>query len=609
MKKAIVLFVLALCPFSALAQAKKEGPKETLWAKVNLHVDWNKRNEDSGGVRQGVMNLSLSGTLKLNRAFSGKVDQGRFSPLLSYALQNATFNYNYKEDYSINRQDNPPKCPNPQRTMQKTGSMSADQSGAPMNLIIHYNAGFAEGASRLPIAPPPETKDVLIDYYEFFVLVPAQKAEGKSKVFSSETKSCKEIDQSGPLFDGRIDIYFKMGPNGKMSGSKSWSSQSLSSTSSVAVSDLPETFKKKPEVPKPGGKNDVHYSLTWDLDAAPEAQIEHETGGYWFDITGIDQEVVVGQKIHLKGLVAPRSMDPESGKWTIGNESSVKPIKKFEASSASGHVIRLDPKDDLEKKEVTFFFTREGESEVTFKAQNVTAKVKFKVKKPAFDLIVTAAQSNTYGPLKTGLSNKGFDCCGSSLSAEDEAKAKECEKLRKEIEAEKDSAIRGMLQKSYDSDPMCPVGLQYDGITFQAVPKDDTASAGEVQYVQLVRATTVRTEPDRGGWSREVAAEGIDGCYPYPLNLEPYGTKDTPGFTRPISLFARSYTMYLMFRPKGEGNEWVPLKMYLWDWQGALECDASGCRENKREAIFPSSGSGADADEYPEWDFCSDPGR
>jgi len=493
----------------------------------------------------------------------------------------------------------------------KTGSAAGDQGGAPMNLIIHYNKGLAEGASRLPIAPPAEAMDALIDYYEFVVLVPAQTYEGKSKVFSSEAKSCKEIDQSGPILDGQIEIAFRMGAGGKMSGSRSWSSQTLSKTFSVKVSDLPESFKKKPEVPKPGGKNDVHYSLTWDLDAAPVGQIEHETGGYWFDITGIDQEVVVGEKIHLKGFVAPRSMDPESGKWTIDNESAVKPIKKFEADHNRGQVIRLSD-GDLSRKEITFFFTREGESEVAYKAkaggQDVEAKVKFKVKKPAFDLVVTAAQSNTYGPLNTGLSNRGFDCCGRSLSAEDEAAARDCEELKREIEAEKDSAIRKMLQKRYDA--KCRVvGLQYDGITFQAVPKDDTASAGEVQYVQLVRATTMRTEPDRGGWSREVAIEGLDGCYPYPLNLQPYGTKDAPGFTRPIYLFARSYMMYLMFRPKGEGNEWVPLKVYLWDWQGALECDAAGCRENRREAIFPSSGNGSDADEYPEWDYCSDPGR
>jgi hypothetical protein len=381
MKKIGIVLVFILLAVSAFALQKKEGPKETLWARVTLHVTWNKRNENSGEVTDGVMNLAMSGTLKLNRDFSGKVDKGRFSPLLSYALQNATYNYNYKEDYSIIRPDNPPKCPNPQRTMQKTGSVSGDSGGAPMNLIIHYHSGLAEGASRLPIAPPPQVSDMLIDYYEFIVRVPAQKSEGKSKVPDSETGGCKEIDQSDPLFDGDIEIFFKIGRGGTMSGSKSWSSQSGVHSFSVAVSDLPASFKKKPVVPKPWGKNDVHYSLTWDLDSAPVAQIERETDGHWYDVTGIDQEAMAGQtEVRLRGLVAPRSMDAAAGKWTISNKKNVGPIKGFHEST-DGMIIPLPP--DMEKKELTLTFIGVGESEITYTVrvggQDVTAKVKFKV--------------------------------------------------------------------------------------------------------------------------------------------------------------------------------------------------------------------------------------
>jgi len=379
MKKNIVIFVIVFLSFSVLTPAVNKGPKETLFARVTLHVDWNKRNEDSGGVRSGTMNLSMSGILKLNREFSGKVDKGRFSPLLSYALQSATYNYNYHEDWSIIRPDNPPKCPNPQRTMYKTGSVSGDSGGMPMNLIVHYQKGLAEGISRLPIAPPSEVSDVLIDYYEFVVMVPAQKAEGKSKVLDSQTHRCKEIDQSEHLFDGQIEIFFKIGPGGKMSDSKTWSSQSMSNSFSVKVSDLPDTFKKKPAVPKPGGKNDVHYSLTWDLDSAPVAQIERETGGHWYDITGIDQEVLPTEEIKLRGLVAPRSLDTAAGKWDIGNLKTVGPVKGFKEDIP----IALTSKD-LTKKELTIMFCGAGESEVIYTArangQDVKATVKFRVK-------------------------------------------------------------------------------------------------------------------------------------------------------------------------------------------------------------------------------------
>ena len=385
MKKVYILFALTLWLLSALAQGAQEGPKKTMWAKATLHVTWNKRNENSGEVQEGVMNLSMSGTLTLNREFSGQVDNGRFAPLLSYALQNPTFNYNYKEDYSIFRPDNPPYCPNPQRTMQKTGSVSGDSSGAPMNLIIHYHSGLAAGVSRLPIASPPQVLDMLIDYYEFFVRVPAQEVEGKSKVVDSKTDGCKEIDQSDPIFDGDIEIFYKIGRGGTMSGSKSWSSQSGAHSFSVAVSDLPDTFKKKPAVPRPWGKNDVHYSLTWDLDAAPVGQIERETGGHWYDITGIDQDATAGLEVKLRGLVAPRSMDAAAGKWTISNWKTVGPIKGFEASTDGIPSIPIPL--DLAIKELTIIFCGVGESEVAYTAkagdQDVTAKVKFKIKKPA----------------------------------------------------------------------------------------------------------------------------------------------------------------------------------------------------------------------------------
>jgi hypothetical protein len=374
MKKNIIFLVLAICLLPVLVQAKKEGPKETLFARVTLHVSWDKRNENSGEIQTGTMNLSMSGILKLNREFSGKVNKGRFSPLLAYALQNATFNYNYHEDWSIIRPDNPPRCPNPQRSLYKTGSVSGDSGGAPMNLAIHYQKGLAEG----PITPSSAVSDMLIDYYEFEVMVPVQKTEGKSKVLDSKTRQCKEIDQSAHLFDGQIEIFYKIGSGGKMSGSKSWSSQALSNSFSVKVSDLPDTFKKKPAVPKPGGKNDVHYSLTWDLDSAPVAQIEREVGGHWYDITGLDQKVLPTEEIRLRGLVAPRSLDTAAAKWEISNWSQVGPAKGFKEDIP----IALTPKD-LGKKELAIMFCGVGETEITYMTkaggQEVSAKVKFKI--------------------------------------------------------------------------------------------------------------------------------------------------------------------------------------------------------------------------------------
>ena len=105
MKKAAAFFLLALVPLSAFAQPKKPAPKESLWAKVTLHVTWDKRRESTGETRKGTFNVSMNGMLKPNRDFSGKVGQGRFSPLLGYTLENPTFNYSYQEDWAVERGD------------------------------------------------------------------------------------------------------------------------------------------------------------------------------------------------------------------------------------------------------------------------------------------------------------------------------------------------------------------------------------------------------------------------------------------------------------------------------------------------------------------------
>jgi hypothetical protein len=389
MKKAVALFLLAFVPLSALAQAKKTAPKESMWAKVTLHINWNKRNENSGEVRTGVWNVSMNGRLKLNHDFSGKSGRGRFSPLLGYTLENPTFNYNYREDWSIERQDNPPDCPNPQRTMYKTGSAAGDQGDMPANLIVHYNAALFDAASSLPVQLPPEAQDAIIDYYEFVVLTPAQKAEGKLKVMDSKTKQCKEIDQTDPILDGEIDIAWMIGTDGRLAGSKSWSSEAQSNTCMVKVANLQPSFKKKEAEPKPGGKNDVHYSLTWDFDAAPEAQVEREIDGRWFDVTGVDQTVQAYDVIKLRGLVAPRSMDKATGRWNISNETTVFPMKgDLDAVGrnipGAQPVTNLTP-GDLAKKELVFWFADPGESEVTYTThaggQEVTATVKFTIKR------------------------------------------------------------------------------------------------------------------------------------------------------------------------------------------------------------------------------------
>jgi hypothetical protein len=374
MKKTLVLMLLALCPLLAFPQAMKAGPKETMWARVTLHVAWNIRNEDSGEVEvtQGVLHLTMNGTLKLNREYSGIRHAGRATPLLAYTLKDFTFNVMYKDAHSFFSPENPPKCSNPQTTFDKQASVNGDsRDEPPVNLFIHYLAGIG---MLQPDRTPPAVKDRLIDYYEFDVRVPYQKIDGQSQEFDYTSKKCSPHPQTRTIDDDDIRIYYMFGEGHTLAGSKSWTSHSDHPPGFFAeVSDLPAVFKRKPARPEPGGKNDVQYTLSWDLDSSPVAEIERERyGGLWYDVTGVDQEVAVGDVIHLRGLVSPRSLDTGKGKWDFSPWSD-----DFAIPLILTNELAFTAPQNLREFEVTYT-TKAG-------GQDVSAKVTFKVKKNSGD--------------------------------------------------------------------------------------------------------------------------------------------------------------------------------------------------------------------------------
>jgi hypothetical protein len=137
---------------------------------------------------------------------------------------------------------------------------------------------------------------------------------------------------------------------------------------------------------------------------------------------------------------------------------------------------------------------------------------------------------------------------------------------------------------------------------------EDDALPGEVAFVQLLERTVTRVAEGEADLQTEELPLSLDGCYPYPKNISETATLDKPGFAAPegLSYFDRDlrYTMYLLFRPEGEGSEWVPVKAIDWHWKGALRREERGWREFKQNEIFPSSSQGREVNEYPEWDRC-----
>ena len=113
--------------------------------------------------------------------------------------------------------------------------------------------------------------------------------------------------------------------------------------------------------------------------------------------------------------------------------------------------------------------------------------------------------------------------------------------------------------------------------------------------------------------------EALDHCYPYPQG------SDAPAIVVPTQretedgLFLRFYTgkiqenwTYLMFKPKGEESEWVPLKVVHWIWEGAIEYsddtrkwdqakDGKNDENHKDDTKAPQDPTVEDTEDYPTW--------
>lgn len=620
MKRVVVFLIVLFFPLAARTAPAGDDLKEELRINLTLNADWDHKGS-SGQSNKGSLQVNIRGTLRLNEDFTSS-RQGLPAVLIAYRLQSGQASYTYCEEHFLNDPRHPPKCPNPQTRYDGQGSVSFDAGAAPMNLLIHYHRELAGNLAEMPMAPPPGLPDVLIDYYEFFLSVPEQEVKGTSQVYDAQTKSCRKIPQKKKVLGGAAELFFRLAEDGKMAGSRQWSADRapFTGSSSVQAADLPEVFHRKPLAPEPKGSGDTRFSLTWDLDASPAAEIMRKKDGGWLPVSNTVQEVVAGEKIELAGRVNPESEDPRSGRWTVG-ESKGKPIVKYEASLDRAEVVHLDQGRLNRPDLVPFYWSGEGEEKVAYKTsaggRDLTGEVTFKIRKPVFDFTAQAKQSNTYGPLQFGEELPSGECCTPPLSPQEQQALDNCKALKDEIDRLKkstDPIDRGqklpLAQDEYRR--FCQVnGLQYDGVTFTACPGDDTP--GKVQFVQLVSRTDTRQGRTGGDAKTETTPRGLDGCYPYPKNVSEYATSDQPGFSDPVdSVYLGkdfTFTMHLMFKPEGEGNEWVPLKLIDWHWRGGIRRIVGVCEEDEGARAFPPSAAGRDAGEYPTWNLCSQSGR
>lgn len=322
----------------------------------------------------------------------------------------------------------------------------------------------------------------------------------------------------------------------------------------------------------------------------------------------------------LRGVVIPEDKDSKQGEWSIsddGGSEHKKYIKKFHAELNYSEVVPIDPQKDLKKPEVHFFWVDQGSGKATYKTTAVGKQleetVNFEIMKPKFSFSTEAEQYNNYGILNLGGKNPPGDCCvpprtKEEQQAEDNMR-EEYKRLKEELKTlnENDPWHMKIKQRIIQelSDLGC-WGIQYGGISFCAEPQDDTP--GEVQFVQTL-SRKIENKDSSGKSEVETIWDALDGCYPYPKNIGEYGTYDSPGFSEmggtSYKVVDLEFDMYLMFKPAGEGNEWVPLKKAHWSWSGAIDCINGKCTEDEGARFFPQSIEAPDCSEYPIWHICS----
>ena len=313
------------------------------------------------------------------------------------------------------------------------------------------------------------------------------------------------------------------------------------------------------------------------------------------DITDRTVPVVVGKKMKLRGLVIPENKDPKKGAWTIDGKGSHlnagdrNCIKRYEAHfKKGGKVIYLKP-EDLNKQEVTFYWVDGGSGEVRYVThvdEELSALAKFEIKRPNYQLTVTASDSTSVkNPYRGGKLSKS-ECWG--------------------------QGAHGVVDKS-------DLVLQYDGIRFKAENLDKGEIDGKEQWVQIIKQEAYFLKYDDDNKTCWLITDALDVCYPYEHSpqaqdapavvLERDGKRlrakhKTGGTSTKLAVTGKTQTnrMYLMFQPDGKDSEWVPIKAVDWEWTGNAEYQGAhrwakyGCK------IQPSMPKGDDTAEYPVWE-------
>jgi hypothetical protein len=593
-----LVFVMFILGFSLANWAQFPGQqkevKKKLEARVNFRVHWNIDTEDENNT--GSLVLNLKGMLNYNEQMSS-LPHGMMTIMLPYRIQNMQASYIYKE--RVIDKDPPKNCPELIADYNDSGTFDVPAlPSGPGDLMAHHLGSIGKITKMNKIAPP-EVKDLLHDYYDFFLVAPSLDIHGRVRG-PDDCRDWTEADKNLQLCS--IQIRYLM-EEGRMSGKANWTThrEGGSAPLDVKVSNLPKKMEEEAFSPKnmPGN---VRYSLSWEIKEPSAIIIQRKVGKEWKDIDSDEalKRVSVGERIELRGVAFPAEKKISAPSWRIDGNNNKNYIKKYEANNDEAKVIPLQGKD-LQKMEVVFYWHKGDKGQVKFSATvggtQHEKEAEFKIKRPDYSVTWDAAETTKIDKMIDG----------------NDVKDKWPPANWPPNPHQYGKGLQGANL----------TGLRYDGILFTCSLKSD--KPGETQWVQLVSGTQ-RISDFKQTYAPNKQNKELDKVYPCARNNSffdapgiPINTAEKKGYQSWEEI--NDFDLYIMFRPKGknkaetEKNEWVPIKLIKWSWGGKIQRNAIG----GDWYIYPSSneprlgGDGTlepvgkhapkvqDTEEYPTW--------
>jgi hypothetical protein len=584
--------LVILLSFFVMQGFASEKDEDELDARFSWTIKWEEEIGESRIQEKGSCIIQMSGKIVKYKEDEEEDD----SEFLRYVPKGMKASYKYSNKwYNIDPHD---KCYGVVAEENAIGSVqikSADEASGPNDGAFELQAllGFGGQMNMLQWIGSMSPDKIMNmgnqsnnDNYVFKLFVPF-----KTKVQKKE--DCYEIESSLPrsfLFQLLIAEYKKKGMSGSFTHPASAHTfQELGYGSCGGVTRFTPSE----------GRYNTTSQVSWDFGKVATLQISYWDRDLkdWVKIDDDPVDITAGEKVKLKAKVLPEDRDPKKGDWVIDGNNNENYIKEFKVSDdqEKSEVIKLK-KEDLQKPEIEFYWFKGEKGTVkystTVDGKEYSKEVEFTIRKPEYTVELDNRPDNHFG-VTTGGDPKLRD----QWPPENRVKPK----------------YKGKL-----GDGEVVEGLEYNGILFSC--KSESGIQGKTQWVQIIENCQRIQETGSDGQPRktppidENCKKGLDKVYPCARNNSFYDAPSIPTSSFPENRtyfrVRMTFDLYLMFKPEGEGNEWIPLKKIDWKWDADVQKTGEKWGPAKAHSFIPKNKdvklegedpTVTDATEYPIW--------